>query len=85
MATLRNADSQRAFIRTNRDWLYRSQRAWQPVLDDWDEAGTEFGDGSRALLARTYRFLAPRYMPVTEWLPPAQLERKKAPLRQMAW
>lgn len=85
MATLRNADSQRAFIRTNRDWLYRSQRAWQPVLDDWDEAETEFGDGSRALLARTYRFLAPRYMPVTEWLPPAQLERKKAPLRQMAW
>jgi hypothetical protein len=85
MATLRNASSQRAFIRANRDWLYRSQRAWQPVLDDWDDAAGEFDEGSRALLGRTYRFLAPRYMPVTEWLSPTRLERKKAPLRQMAW
>ena len=71
--------------RTNRDWLYRSQRAWQPVLDEWDDAAGEFDEGSRALLGRTYRFLAPRYMPVTEWLSPTRLERKKAPLRQMAW
>jgi hypothetical protein len=85
MATLRNANSQRAFIRSNRDWLYRSQRAWQPVLDEWDEAGTDFDEGSRALLARTYRFLAPRFMPVTEWLSPARPERAKAPIRQMMW
>jgi uncharacterized protein YukE len=84
MATLRNAGSQRAFIRSNRDWLYRSQRAWQPIVDEWDEAVGEFDEGSRALLSRTYRFLAPRYMPVTEWLSPSRLERKK-PLRQMAW
>ncbi len=85
MSTLRNASSQRAFIRDGRDWLYRSLRAWKPILDDWDEAETEFGDGSRGLLARTYRFLAPRYMPVTEWLTPSQLDRKKPVVRQMAW
>ena len=27
MAALRNTDSQRTFIRSNRDWLYRAQRA----------------------------------------------------------
>ena len=56
MATLRNASSQRAFIRANRDWLYRSQRAWQPTLDEWDAAGAEYDDGTRGLLSRTYGF-----------------------------
>ena len=36
MAALRNVDSQRAFIRSNRDWLYRSQRAWEPILGEWE-------------------------------------------------
>ncbi len=85
MAALRNADSQRAFIRANRDWLYRSLRAWQPVIDEWDAAGTEFDDDARALLTRTYRFLAPRYMPVQEWLSPMRPERAKKTVRQMRW
>jgi len=84
MATLRNAESQRAFIRVNRDWLYRSQRGWQPVLDEWDGAGTELNDAMRALLTRTYRFLAPRFMPVTEWTSRARPDQKK-PVRQMTW
>ncbi len=29
MAALRNVDHQQAFIRGHRDWLYRSQRAWE--------------------------------------------------------
>ena len=85
MAALRNADSQRAVIRANRDWLYRSQRAWQPIVDDWAAAGTNYDEVSRSLLTRTYHFLAPRYMPVTEWLSPAQSDRRKAPVRQMTW
>lgn len=85
MAALRNADRQRAFVRTGRDWLYRSQRAWQPIVDDWDAAGTNYDEVSRSLLISTYRFLAPRYMPVTEWLSPARSDRNKAPVRQMTW
>ena len=27
---MRNVDNQRAYIRTNRDWLYRTQRSWEP-------------------------------------------------------
>ncbi len=68
MAALRNVESQRAFIRSNRDWLYRSQRAWEPILAHWDTASGSFDEGTLALLGRTYQFLAPRFMPVTEWI-----------------
>jgi chromosome segregation ATPase len=86
MATLRNANSQRAFIRTNRDWLYRSLRAWQATLDDWEATMGEYDEGTRGLVSRTYRFLAPRFMPVTEWLSPErQHSSKKKPVRQMTW
>ena len=85
MAALRNANSQRAFIRDKRDWLYRSQRAWQSILDEWDVAQTVLDEGGRALLGRTYKFLAPRYMPMTEWLSPARPARSKTPTRQMTW
>lgn len=85
MATLRNIERQRVFIRANRDWLYRSQLAWRPVLDDWETSGAELGEATRQLLSRTYRFLAPRFMPVTDWLSAARPNRNKAPMRQMTW
>jgi len=85
MATLRNANSQRSFIRTNRDWLYRTQRAWQPILSEWESVQAGSDEGSRALLTLTYRFLAPRYMPVTEWLSPARPKSAKATTPQMTW
>jgi hypothetical protein len=67
LAALRNAESQQAFIRTNRDWLYRSHRAWDPILKDWDDAGLALTGAVWMLISRTYRFLAPRYMPAMEW------------------
>lgn len=61
------AGGQQPFIRSNRDWLYRCQRAWDPVLADWDQAGPTLDGATWALIARTYRFLAPRYMPFQAW------------------
>jgi hypothetical protein len=87
LAVLRNADSQRAFIRSNRDWLYRAQRAWEPILSAWDQADGTIDDGLFALLARSYRFLAPRFMPVTEWISatkPKLRTKDKQPAR-MIW
>ncbi len=87
LAALRNADSQRAFIRSNRDWLYRAQRAWEPILSAWDRADGTIDDGLFALLARSYRFLAPRFMPVTEWISttkPKPRRKDKQPAR-MIW
>jgi hypothetical protein len=51
MSVLRHADSQRAFIRSNRDWLYRSLRAWEPILREWDAT-----NDLRGLFTRTYRW-----------------------------
>ena len=83
---LRNLDSHRGFIRSNRDWLYRSHMAWEPLLADWDKIADETTDTLRPLLARTYQFLAPRFMPVTEWLKTAKAAKKPdTGPRTMVW
>lgn len=86
MAALRNADTQRAFIRENRDWLHRTQRAWHLLLQELDMAGIGFDEGILLLLNRSYQFLAPCFMPVTEWTVLAGPgRRKKEVARQMVW
>jgi hypothetical protein len=86
VSALRNADSQRVFIRSNRDWLYRAQRAWHSLLSEWDVAGLGFDEGILALLNRSYQFLAPRFMPVTEWESATRPGRRRKPTaREMVW
>jgi hypothetical protein len=88
LAALRNLDSQRTFIRSNRDWLYRTLRAWQPLLQEWGSLGYVFDEGVRAALDHAYRFLAPRFMPVTEWIAAAQAgagQQNKPRERGMVW
>ena len=75
MSALRNHESQRAFIRRNRDMLYRIQRAWAPLLEAWDAVVEEQKDSGRfsmtepvwRVVVRSYQFLAPRYLSFTEW------------------
>ena len=87
IATLRNADSQIAYIRSNRDTLYRSLRAWQPILEDWvrlDDAGGEVAP----VIATTYQFLARRYLPTSEWPSFNSLRQAGAPRKpehMMVW
>ena len=85
---LRNIDNHRQFIRTNRDWLYRNQRVWDSVLGQWDQVGDTV-DEIAALLAKTYQFLAPRFMPTKEWqAPKAERSATRPPTavrQQMAW
>ena len=59
--------SQRVFIRSNRDWLYRTRLAWEGILRQWRPPPQQLDDMSWGLITRTYRFLAPRFMPVQEW------------------
>ncbi len=66
ITALRNVAGHQVFIREQRDWLYRTQRAWEPMLIEWDSAGG-LDEGTLGLLGRTYRFLAPRFMAVQEW------------------
>lgn len=68
MHALRNARGQQALIRSNRDWLYRCKRAWDPVLQAWEaHLSTTLDHGTWPLIASTYQFLAPRYRPSQEW------------------
>ncbi len=67
IATLRNVEGQRIFIRSHRNWLHRSRLAWDPILHAWEAASDRADDGFWLLVARTYQFLAPRFMPVQEW------------------
>jgi len=68
MAALRNIDAQKTFIQDMRDELHVRLMAWDELLDDWERvARPKKGENSEDLLARTYHFLAPRYMPVDEW------------------
>ena len=86
LALLRNFNSQRDFIRTHRDRLYGSLRAWEPLLTDWDRAGAGMDAKLWLLVGRTYVFLAPRYMPMQEWRTMAQVSSKHAPKsRQLVW
>ena len=83
---MRNAENQRHYIRTNRDWLYRNQRVWDSLLNQWEQAG-ETAQEIAALLAKTYQFLAPRFMPTKQWqAPKPERPRKEVSARpQMAW
>ncbi len=67
IATLRNAEGQRIFIRSHRDWLHRSRLAWEPILRAWDDPPRRLDEAAWLLIGRTYQFLAPRFMPVQEW------------------
>jgi len=86
LALLRNFNSQRDFIRTHRDRLYGSLRAWKPLLTHWDHAGAGMDAKLWLLVGSTYVFPAPRYMPVQEWQSMAQASFKHAPKsRQLVW
>ena len=87
LSTLRNADSHRTFIRAHRDWLYRSSRAWEQILLEWDTAMPGLDESTWARLNRTYQFLAPRFMPVQEWFSSVQTNarRAKKPQSVMVW
>lgn len=67
VALLRDLDDRRDFIRAHRDWLYGSLRGWEPILAEWERAGAGWCEAIWPLLGRTYRFLAPRYMPMQQW------------------
>lgn len=85
MAALRNVESQIQFIRANRDWLYRCSLGWRPVLDDWAATAAEEGEQIWSQITRSYQFLAPRYMPVTEWQTLHTRPRVRAASRVMTW
>jgi hypothetical protein len=88
LTTLRHIERHTIFIRAQRDWLYRSSRAWQPLLLEWDSAMPGLDDAAWGRLHRTYHFLAPRFMPVQEWFSwhaQRNMRRLNKPQSVMVW
>ena len=97
---LRNLDTQRQAIRAAATGLFRRFRAWEDILGAWRQAKVERDRSNVILLGKTYRFLAPRYMKVDEWVlmtsvqtpvkpapPPPEPKQKHTKKRdtQMVW
>jgi len=82
MPALQNIETHRAFIRSRRDWLFCSLRAWEPILDAWDQAPAGI---QSSLMDRTYHFLAPRFMAVTEWTSQVLARNNAKPGHQVVW
>jgi hypothetical protein len=85
LATLRNAERQRGFVRGHRDWLFSSWRAWSGILAAWKQAAPKHDNPTWALLNLSYQFLAPRFMPVTEWVSKGRPARQGREAAQMVW
>jgi hypothetical protein len=67
LAMVRDLPPAVAWLRTQRDWQFRTNHAWTPVFTDWANAPSNFDDFLWRVVERTYTFLAPRYMSFQEW------------------
>lgn len=67
VTALSGGAGQQLLIRSNRDWLYRTHRAFASILTEWENASADIDEDFWNRLSRTYRYLAPRFMSVQEW------------------
>jgi hypothetical protein len=73
-----------AWLHRQRDWLFRTNHAWQPVFADWVRAPSRFDDFFLTVLQRTYGFLAPRFMSFQDWTV-KQTSPRKASIHAKVW
>ena len=84
LAMIRDPTAATAYIRRQRDWFFRTNTAWTTVLNDWNSAPSHYDEFLWKVVERTYMFLAPRFMPFTEWVS-AQAKMKSAPVAAKVW
>ncbi|MBB4264851.1 hypothetical protein [Roseospira visakhapatnamensis] len=74
MAALRNLDMVKTYLHTHRDDLRVRLVVWEDLLTAWLDHPMQPGRSLEDLMAATYRFLGPRYMPVDEWVMMTKLQ-----------
>jgi hypothetical protein len=84
LAMLRDLPTVIAGLRRQRDWLFRTSRAWGAVFTDWAAAPKHYDEFLLKVVERTYVFLAPRYMSFQEWTT-IEAKMKKAAIRATVW
>lgn len=86
LSALRNLDQQRSFLRQHRDWLYCALMQWEPMLEEWEAIpGVPDDEKLWRMLDRAYRFLAPRFMAVQEWLAPGNVRPAAEKAKPLVW
>jgi hypothetical protein len=84
LAMLRDTLAAIAWLRQQRDWLFRTRQAWEPVFADWANAPTHVDEFLWKAVERTYGFLAPRFMSFQEWMV-VDAKSKQQGMRGTVW
>lgn len=74
LSVLKNLSTQIPYIRDKRDDLHIRLMAWDDILDRWQQAEMKISQQNPVLLRDTYKFLAPRFMMVKEWVLMSKLQ-----------
>jgi hypothetical protein len=73
-----------AWLRQQRNWLFRTNHAWGAVFTDWANAPSHLDDFLWKVIERTYLFLAPRFMSFQEWTV-IDAKPKKEVIQAVVW
>lgn len=74
MAALKNIDLQKTYIQDMRDDLHIRLMVWEEILESWHTQPVRKSSHAEDLLEETYRFLAPRFMAVDQWVMMTKLQ-----------
>jgi hypothetical protein len=74
LSVMKNLSTQVPYIRDKRDDLHIRLMAWDEILDRWQQAEMKISQNNLTLIRDTYKFLAPRFMVVKEWVLMSKLQ-----------
>jgi hypothetical protein len=74
LSVMKNLTATISYIRDKRDELHIRLMAWDDILDRWQQAEMKISQQNPTLLRDTYKFLAPRFMMVKEWVLMSKLQ-----------
>ena len=85
ISVLKNIGTQKDYIRSVRNSVYRRLVAWDKLLRGWEREPGRVIETVPDLLRETYQFLAPRYMQTDDWLLASQVQGNQEELKEQVW
>ena len=85
ISVLKNIGTQKDYIRSVRNSVYRRLVAWDHLLRGWEREPGRLTETAPDLLRETYRFLAPRYMQMDDWLLASQVQGNQEDVTEQVW
>lgn len=85
ISVLKNIGTQKDYIRSVRNSVYRRLVAWDHLLRGWEREPGRLTETVPDLLRETYQFLAPRYMQTDDWLLASQVQGNQEDVKEKVW